>query len=88
MSINGERFTITFSGKHDATVLELFPDDGVVDMSALFGVERPSLGVFLNEWNYGEQLCITVTDNVTGEAWTKPARPLADWEQLHAPEDA
>lgn len=88
MSLSEKRFTITFSGHHDAHLHELFPYQGPVDMAALFDVEQPSLHEVLVEWNYGETLCITVTDNVTGEAWTKPARPLADWEQLYAPEDA
>lgn len=82
-----KRFTITFGGNHDADVLELFPDDGVVDMEALFGNEQPSVREFIDEWNYGETMCITVTDNETGEAWTKPSGPLAAWKQLYAAKD-
>jgi len=88
VSTGSKRFTITFSGAHDADERELFPDGGPTRLTELLGVERPSLSEFLEEWNYGETLCITVTDNETGEAWTKPARPLADWEQLYSAEDA
>lgn len=77
------RFTIAFSGRHNAAVRELFPDSGV-DMQQLFGDGGPDLSEFLIEWNYAEVLRITVVDNETGEEWEKPAGPMKEWERVKA----
>ncbi len=67
------RFRIYFDGGHAADTTEFFPDLDDPDTPTAEDVDRVlrevTLDTFLNEWNYQEDLEVTVVDTVTGVRW-------------------
>ena len=67
------RFEIDFHGSATAEPEEFFPDGPDeptnADVAKLLLVDGPSLRTFLHDWNYGEDLVVTVTDTETGHRY-------------------